>query len=78
VGRKKDRTADDNLFLVELDSHKILALKCIVRCFKVVSRLRINLLKSTLGRLGMENNIENRYVEMMNCKIMSLPFTYLY
>jgi len=33
--------ADDNLFLVEPDSHKILALKCILRCFKVVSGLRI-------------------------------------
>jgi len=70
--------ADDNLFLVEPDSHKRLALKCILRCFKVVSGLRINFFKSTLGRLGMENNIENRYVEMMNCKVVSLPFTYLY
>ena len=44
MGRKKDRSmhaADDNLFLVEPDSHKILALKCILRCFKVVSGLRI-------------------------------------
>jgi hypothetical protein len=51
-------------------------LRCIFLCFKVASRLRINLGKSEIVTISEVEDVEG-LVQLLGCRVASLPMTYL-
>nr|KYP60805.1 hypothetical protein KK1_023219 [Cajanus cajan] len=47
------------------------------RCFKLVSGLKVNFIKSKFGALGMKSNFRVSYAMVLNCKFLKIPFVYL-
>lgn len=50
---------DDTMIFYDVDICQIGYLRCILRCFEVVSGLNINLAKSEISLVGEVRNIEN-------------------
>jgi len=69
--------ADDTLFFFKPAYHNILAVKAILRCFEVVSRLRVNFHKSEVGFVGLPQLDKIMYSKCLNCRQMEIPFKYL-
>lgn len=55
---------------------QLLYLRCVVRCFKVVSGLKVNLHKSRIFGVGQVNNL-GRLADCLGCLVGSLPTSYL-
>lgn len=51
-------------------------LRCIIRCFKVVSSLRTNLAKSEIFQVGEVRDLKN-LAWVLGCRIGNLPSSYL-
>lgn len=66
--------ADDNLILCKDSQRQICLLRCIIRCFEVVSGIHMNLAKSLL--IAVENviNLKQLAVEL-RCRLGHLPLT---
>jgi len=77
VRRKWIKVSDDTLLFVDSNTEIFLVLKSILRCFELALGLKVNFLKNKIRRVGVEHNDILRHVEMMNCNIMRIPFTYL-
>jgi len=45
--------ADDTLFFYEANTKSIFNIKAILQCFELFSGLRVNFLKSRIGRMGL-------------------------
>src|ERR1044072_7856159 len=69
--------ADDTVFIGKASLQNILALKSILRCFEMASRLKVNFFKSKLSGFAMEDRSLRGFASLLNCRIMSTPFTYL-
>jgi len=69
--------ADDTMFICKDNILNIVTIKSILRCFELASRLKVNLFKSSIGGIGVDIDSLQRYATLLNCKIMSIPFTYL-
>ncbi|XP_057425982.1 uncharacterized protein LOC130719377 [Lotus japonicus] len=69
--------ADDTLFIGEASAQNVVVFKCILRCFELVSGLKVNFSKSKLAGISVAGNLLRRYAAVMNCRIMSVPFSYL-
>lgn len=65
------------LFFVEASIHNIICFKATMRSFELVSWLKVNFHKSWLGDFGMDSHLVHRYAHLLNCSVMSMPFTYL-
>ena len=59
--------ADDTLIFCDVDSHHLVSLRRILARFEVVSRLKINFLKSELVPIGIVPNMEE-LVEILGCR----------
>ncbi|GLT79358.1 hypothetical protein SLA2020_508490 [Shorea laevis] len=70
-------TKDDTIFFREATEENIWAIKCIVRIFELVSRLKINYAKSQLMGVNVEEGWKERMVYRLYCKGEDLPFKYL-
>ena len=68
--------ADDTIVFCDNDCEQIVNLRCILIWFQAVSRLRINLAKSSILSVACVDNIQVLAV-MLGCKIDSFPITYL-
>ena len=68
--------ANDTFIFCDVDSHHLATLCGILARFKVVSGLKINLLKSELVLIDIMPNIEES-VEILGCRQSSLPLKYL-
>ena len=68
--------ANDTLIFCDANSHHLAALRGILSKFEVVSRLKINMLKSEMAPIGNVPNMEE-LVEILGCKQSSLPLKYL-
>lgn len=68
---------DDTLFFCELVCQELLGYEAILRCFELVSGLRINLGKSTIIEINLAENLLKDLAEGMGCGIGTVPFTYL-
>jgi len=82
VGRDKVKVnmfqyADDTLFFCEANTKRIFNIKTILQCFELVSRLRVNFLKSRIGGTGLDQLSLRRFAANLNCDVMSSPFVYL-
>nr|KYP57258.1 Putative ribonuclease H protein At1g65750 family [Cajanus cajan] len=69
--------ADDTMFIGEANLQNVMTIKSMMRCFEMVSGLKVNFCKSNFGALGIESGLVESYAHLLNCKILSFPFTYL-
>jgi len=82
VGRDKVKVnmlqyADDTLFFCEANTKSIFNIKAILQCFELSSRLRVNFLKSRIGRTGLSQLSLRCFAVILNCDVMVSPFVYL-
>ena len=56
---------------------EIFALKRILRCFQLVSRLKINIFKSMLVGVVCAEDIVHTLADLVHCKVGRLPISYL-
>lgn len=56
---------------------EVVVLKRILRCFKLVSVLKINLSKSMIVGVGSPRKIVQSFSNKLHCKIGKMPFLYL-
>lgn len=54
-----------------------MAVKCILRCFEVVSGLKINFHKSMICGVGVEDGLVEEFAAKLNCPSHKLPLKYL-
>jgi len=69
--------ADDTLFMCEDSFDSIFAIKAILRCYEIVSGLKVNFHKSKLSGINVDGFAMTTYAKTLNCKTMKLPFQYL-
>lgn len=69
--------ADDTVLMLEYDEIYFLNLKFLLYCFEWMSGLRINYHKSEVIVLGGSAEEAIRVANIFNCKLASLPMTYL-
>lgn len=82
VGRKDVEVsllqfADETLFIGKPSIQNVLTLKSILRCFEIMSGLKVNFAKSKLAGISMERGETQRLALMLNCMTMEVPFLYL-
>lgn len=69
--------ADDTVMFCEAEESEILAIKRILRCFEVISGLRINFAKSVVCGVGTADVEVNEFAGKLNCLSSKLPLKYL-
>lgn len=65
--------ADDSILLCEANVLEVRNLKRILRCFEILSGLKINYHKSVVSGAGVPVESMNEFVSVLNCKVKSLP-----
>lgn len=68
--------ADDTIIFCDNSQCHMRMLKCVLRCFEVVSGFHLNLAKSLLIAIGEVPNLD-QLVEDLECRQGKLPSTYL-
>lgn len=69
--------ADDALFFGEASLQNVIALKCILRCYEMVSGLKVNFFKSKLAGITTSDDALARFASFLHCRPMDIPFVYL-
>ncbi|CAL5442302.1 unnamed protein product [Camellia sinensis] len=69
--------ADDSILFCEAEEEEVRNLKRILRCFEVMSGLRINYHNSQVCGVGVPEESLARFAYILNCKIKKLPMQYL-
>ena len=69
--------ADDTIFSGEATMQNVKTIKSILRSFEMCSGLKINFAKSSFGAIGKDEQWCIEAADYLNCRILSLPFTYL-
>ena len=69
--------ADNTIFFGEATMQNVKTIKSILRAFELSSGLKINYGKSSFGVLGQSKQWKLQAASYLNCRIMSLPFSYL-
>nr|KYP41653.1 LINE-1 reverse transcriptase isogeny [Cajanus cajan] len=69
--------ADDTIFFGEASLSNVITIKAILRCFELVSGLKVNFHESRCGAIGTDQHVLVRFATLLNCKIMDMPFNYL-
>ena len=80
VGKKKEEVnilqyADDTLFFGAATNDNVRVLKCILKCFELVSGLKINYNKSQFGCLGKSEGWCREAAFSLNCSQLEFPFS---
>ena len=68
---------DDAIFVRDLSNDNFTNLSYILRCFQVVSGLKVNFQKSRVFEIGVPDNKVNSCASILGCATASFPFTYL-
>ena len=68
--------ADDTILFYDADVEQILHIWMLLLCFQVVTGLKVNVLKSEIVLIGEVNNV-HALVEILGCRIETLPMSYL-
>ena len=69
--------ADDTLFLLEVTSENLRNAKCILKFFSACSGLNINMEKSSLLGISLDDNMVDNFASELGCGIGSWPIKYL-
>lgn len=69
--------ADDTLFMGEANLQNTVVIKCVLRCFELISRLKVNFNKSKLAAIATEESGYHQLASILHCKMMSILFIYL-
>lgn len=69
--------ADDTVVFCKAEEQEILNVKRILRCFEVLSGLRINFHKSHVSGVGVQEEVLAAFAEKLHCQSKKLPFMYL-
>ncbi|XP_057419031.1 uncharacterized protein LOC130713266 [Lotus japonicus] len=68
---------DDTIFIGMVSGQNVATLKCVLRCFEMVSGLKVNFHKSKLAGIAVDRGNMRRFAAVLHCKLMGVPFTYL-
>jgi len=68
---------DDTLMFGDVTLENMLCVKSALRCFELVSRLKVKFQKSKLGGICVDELIVKRFASLLNCRVMDIPFVYL-
>nr|KYP48496.1 Putative ribonuclease H protein At1g65750 family [Cajanus cajan] len=71
------RFVDDTLLIGEATERNLWSIKAVLRCFELISGLKINFHKSCLMGLNVDNNFMHMASSFLNCKVGAFPFCYL-
>jgi hypothetical protein len=69
--------ADDTILVGEATEKNLWAWKAMLRAFELVSGLKVNLAKSCLYGINVEDRFIDAASTFLSCKVGSLPFSYL-
>jgi len=69
--------ANNKMFIYKANIQNIIITKNLLKCFELVLGLKVNMNKSNLAELGIQSIILEKYLVVMNCNILSIPFVYL-
>lgn len=67
--------ADDTMIFGEASLQNVFLI--IIRCFEVVSGLKVNFFKSKFGSICVDQALVEDFAHLLNCTLLSLPFPYL-
>lgn len=68
--------ADDIIFLCEDSFSNVVTVKVILRCFELVSGLKINFHKSKLADINVIRSNLDYYARCLNCFVIGISFNY--
>ena len=82
VGRNKTRVShlqfvDDTIFFSNTREEDMLTLKSVLIVFRHISGLKVNLDKSNIYGINLEQNHLSRLAELLDCKASGWPIPYL-
>ncbi|CAL5410995.1 unnamed protein product [Camellia sinensis] len=69
--------ADDTIIFSEADWDQMVLIKRVLRCFEVLSGLRINYHKSVVCGVGVDDSLLLSFAKLLNCQVHSLPLKFL-
>src|ERR1044072_7335260 len=69
--------ADDTLLIGEASVQNVMTMKAILRCFELVSGLKVNFAKSGCVGIGAAESQINLFASILHCKIQNTPVKYL-
>ncbi|GMP98870.1 hypothetical protein CsSME_00046588 [Camellia sinensis var. sinensis] len=69
--------ADDTIIFCEGELEEVMNIKRVLRCFEVLSGLRINYHKSVVCGVGIQEEQTKVFAEALNCISKKLPFNFL-
>ncbi|CAL5438187.1 unnamed protein product [Camellia sinensis] len=69
--------ADDTLLFCEAQVEEVRKLKRVLRCFEIMSALKINFHKSVVCGVGVSKELLDSCAAVLNCKTKTLPLKYL-
>lgn len=69
--------ANDTVIFYEADWSETMVVKRILRCFEVISGLRINFHKSVVCEVGVADVVVEEFPAKLNCSSQKLPLKYL-
>lgn len=69
--------ADDTIIFCEADLEEIFSIKRVLRCFEVMSGLKINFYKRVVCGIGVSDREVSDFAAILNCKTQKLPLVYL-
>lgn len=68
---------DDTIFFGDWSEDNVVGLLSILKCFEMASGLKVNLKKSKLLGLGVEESVVRVWADLIGCGVDLLPFKYL-
>lgn len=77
IGISNIQYADDTIFVGEMSISNVRAIKCILRCFELAARLKVNFHKSGLIGIKAKPGFLELASSILNCKIERLSFMFL-
>lgn len=68
---------DDTIIFCEIELEVVMVVKRILRCFELVSGLKINFHKSSICGIGVPENEMEVFASRLCCRVQKLPLSYL-
>ncbi|GFZ06235.1 hypothetical protein Acr_18g0004050 [Actinidia rufa] len=69
--------ADDAVVFYEAEFTEVLNVRRILRCFELISGLKIHFHKSVLCGIGVDHDLTKSLADLLKCMVQSLPLNYL-